>query len=317
MSRYRRRLPQLDGDLFLTEGGIETSLIFHEGVDLPEFATFPVLHRPGGEELLRRLHAPYFEIAARFGAGIVVETPSWRASRDWGAKLGYGPADLAAANRDCVAFVEVLRREHPTITMVISGNLGPRGDGYVVGATMSAGEAEAYHAPQVDVLAASAADMIAAFTLGYANEAIGVARAAAKVGIPLAISFTVETDGRLPSGTTLADAITAVDDATGGGPAYYMINCAHPTHFAHLFDEPAAWHGRVRGVRANASARSHAELNESTELDAGDPADLGRRMSDLLRRVPSINVVGGCCGTDPRHIAEIGAACKSLFAPSS
>lgn len=312
MSRHRAHLPQLDGGLFLTDGGIETSLVFHEGVDLPEFAAFPLLHRPGGEDLLRRLYAPYFEIAGRLGAGLVVETPTWRASRDWGAKLGYGPVALARANRDGVAFIESLRRAFPAVPVVVSGNLGPRGDGYIVGATMTAAEAEAYHRPQIDVLAESAADMLAAFTLGYPDEAIGIVRAATKAGMPTVISFTVETDGHLPSGIALADAIARVDDATSGGPAYYMVNCAHPTHFAHLFDEPAPWHRRIRGVRANASSKSHAELNESTELDAGDPADLGRQVASLLRSAPSLTVVGGCCGTDPRHIAAIGEACRTI-----
>jgi S-methylmethionine-dependent homocysteine/selenocysteine methylase len=126
-------------------------------------------------------------------------------------------------------------------------------------------------------------------------------------------SFTVDTDGRLPTGQTLGDAVAEVDAATGGAPAYYMINCAHPTHFDGALAARARWVDRMRGLRANASTRSHAELNESTELDVGNPAELGAQYAALRRRLPRLNVMGGCCGTDDRHMAAIAEACAPLF----
>jgi S-methylmethionine-dependent homocysteine/selenocysteine methylase len=138
----------------------------------------------------------------------------------------------------------------------------------------------------------------------YVDEAIGVTRAAQDAVIPAAISFTVETDGDLPSGQALGEAIEEVDRATDSGPAYYMINCAHPTHFDSVLDG-GDWVGRIRGLRANASTCSHAELDEAEDLDDGDPQDLGARYGELRDRLPALNVVGGCCGTDHRHIGEI------------
>jgi S-methylmethionine-dependent homocysteine/selenocysteine methylase len=175
---------------------------------------------------------------------------------------------------------------------------------------MSADEAQAYHAQQIGVFAESDADMVTAITMTNANEAIGVARAAQAAGMPVAISFTLETDGRLPTGQGLKEAIDEVDAATGNAPAYYMINCAHPTHFEATLDAEAAWVQRVRGLRANASKRSHAELNEAPDLDEGNPAELGAEYHAILRRHPQINVLGGCCGTDRRHVEAICGVCK-------
>jgi homocysteine S-methyltransferase len=150
--------------------------------------------------------------------------------------------------------------------------------------------------------------MVSAITMNYPEEAIGIALAAKDAGMPVVISFTVETDGKLASGATIGEAITAVDLATGATPIYFMINCAHPTHFDNVLPEDEAWLGRIRGVRANASHKSHAELDEATELDDGDPDDLGRRYRALRRSLPRMNVLGGCCGTDHRHIAAIAEA---------
>lgn len=314
VTRYRSSLPQLAGGLFITDGGLETTLLFHRGLDLPQFAAFDLLRRPGGPEMLQQELAEYVTIAHRLGAGLVMESPTWRASRDWADMLGWSKAELASANRDSIALVESFRRTHPELTLVISGNLGPRGDGYVVGHTMTVDEAQDYHAEQVEWLAETAADMISAFTLGYPEEAIGVVRAAARVAMPVVIAFTVETDGRLPNGQRLAEAIAQVDDATDAGPAYFMINCAHPSHFAHLFEEDEPWQRRLRGMRVNASKLSHAELNDSTALDAGNPEELGTECAALVRRLPWINVLGGCCGTDARHVARIAEACGGAVA---
>src|SRR5215207_547764 len=234
MALYRHSLPQLDGAPFLADGGLETSLVFLDGVELPAFAAFPLLADEEGRQRLRRYFAPYLELAARRGAGFVLDTPTWRANADWGPRLGYDADGLARVNRDAVRFARELRRAAGAAPaqIVVNGVIGPRGDGYVAGERMTAAEAAGYHALQAEAFAAAGADMLTAVTMTYEEEAIGIARAAAAAGLPCAISFTVETDGRLPSGQELGAAIAAVDAATEGYPAYYMINCAHPTHFA-------------------------------------------------------------------------------------
>ena len=315
MSQYRGALPQLDGGLFLTDGGLETTLIFHDGLELPHFAAFHLLRDEAGTAALRAYFARYAEIARASGTGFILESPTWRASSDWGEKLGYSDRALADANAKSIALMQELRVafQSKRTPVVVSGCVGPRGDGYDPGAAMSPDEAQAY-ARQIGVFAESDADMVTAITMTNANEAVGVTRAAQAAGMPVAISFTVETDGRLPTGQSLAGAITEVDEATLGAPAYYMINCAHPTHFEATLDGKEAWAGRIRGIRANASRRSHAELNEAPDLDDGDPAELGGQYRALLRRHPQITVIGGCCGTDHRHIEQICAACTTVEA---
>jgi S-methylmethionine-dependent homocysteine/selenocysteine methylase len=314
MSPYRTHLPQLDGGLYLTDGGIETTLIFHDGLELPHFAAFHLLKDEAGTAALRRYFTRYAEIARANRTGFILESPTWRASADWGARLGYSAAALAAGNAQAIALMHEVRRAFQAeggAPLVVSGCVGPRGDGYDPGAIMSPGEAQAYHAGQIGVLAAAGADMATAITMTNAGEAIGVVRAAQAAALPVAISFTLETDGRLPTGQTLKEAIAEVDEATQGAPAYYMINCAHPTHFAATLTGTGPWLGRVRGIRANASRRSHAELNEAPDLDAGDPVELGGEYRALVRRLPQINVLGGCCGTDHRHIERICVECKT------
>ena len=309
-------LPQLLGGLFLTDGGLETTLIFHDKLELPHFAAFILLKDEVGRATLRRYYRSYLEIAAAEGLGFVLEAPTWRASPDWAERLGITPGELELYNRDAIALLHELRREWRgrVGNLVVSGCIGPRGDGYDPGQVMTAEEACAYHAPQVATYAAAGADMIAAITMTNTPEAIGVVRAAQAAGAPVAISFTVETDGRLPTGQTLQEAIEAVDAATGAGPAYYMVNCAHPTHFAAVLDAGAAWSKRIAGVRANASRRSHQELNDAPDLDDGNPSELGREHAELLRRHGQIRVLGGCCGTDHRHVAAIGRACVAVEA---
>jgi homocysteine S-methyltransferase len=290
-------------ELLITDGGMETTLIFHEGLDLPDFASFILLDDPAGVEALRAYYRTYLEIARNRGVGIVLDTPTWRANREWGERLGYSEEDLADVNRRGVELLEELRRPG----MRLSGCIGPRGDGYRVDSAMSADEAEEYHSAQVETFAGTSADLISALTLTYADEATGIVRAANQAGTPVVISFTVETDGRLPSGQPLGEAIEQVDAETAGGAEYFMINCAHPTHFEGVL-EPAPWLDRLRGLRANASKKSHAELDESDELDEGDPAELAAAYAELRGRLPNLNVVGGCCGTDHRHIDAISAA---------
>ncbi|HNB28149.1 MAG TPA: homocysteine S-methyltransferase family protein [Alphaproteobacteria bacterium] len=311
-----RPLPQLEGGLFLTDGGIETTLIFHDGIELPHFAAFVLLRAARGRAALRRYYTTHAGIARAQRLGFILESPTWRASADWGARLGYSAAELAEANRQSIAMMRDLRDElaAPDTPMVVSGCIGPRGDGYDPGQAMAPRIAEAYHAAQIDVLAQAGADMVAALTMTNAAEAIGIARAAARAGVPAALSFTLGTDGRLPTGQSLGHAIAEVDAATGASPAYYMINCVHPTHFAAMLaaaersGEP--WVKRLRGLRANASKLSHQELNASPNLDAGDPRELAADYAALRRRHPQITILGGCCGTDHRHVAEIGHACR-------
>ncbi|KQV24611.1 homocysteine S-methyltransferase family protein [Yonghaparkia sp. Root332] len=308
-------LPQLDGRLFLTDGGIETSLIFLDGLDLPHFAAFPLLETVEGRRALDDYFDAYVAVAARHGAGLVLESATWRANPDWGALLGYDAEGLDAVNRDAIAQVRGVRERHrgAAVPIVVSGCIGPRGDGYIVEEAMTAEDAADYHGPQVRSLAAAEADLVTAITMTSAAEATGIVLAARDAGVPVVISFTVETDGRLPSGESLSEAIVATDEATGGSASYFMINCAHPTHVAAAVDEPDPAFGRVRGIRANASTRSHAELDEAEELDAGDPEDLAARCAALTRVLPRLTILGGCCGTDERHIDAIGAACAPLF----
>jgi len=316
MSRHRIQLPQLNGGLFLTDGGIETTLIFHEGLDLPDFAAFHLLKTSKGEAALRKYFRTYAEIARRFGTGLILESATWRANADWGVRIGYSAETLANANRKAIHLLENIREEYETeqTPMVISGCIGPRGDGYVPDSVMTVQEAELYHREQIETFASSAVDMVTAITMNYVEEAIGITRAARKVNLPVVISFTVETDGNLPTGQTLQSAIRQVDEATSGYPAYYMINCAHPTHFEHVLAQGGAWLKRIHGIRANASRKSHAELNDAPDLDIGNPIELGMQYSRLKDLLPNLNVMGGCCGTDHRHVEQIAEACLPVFA---
>ena len=307
----RRALPQLDGRLFLSDGGIETTLIFHEGWNLPIGEAFVLLETEKGRQAIRDYFDRYLPMAVKHGVGFILESPTWRANPDWAAKAGYGRARLAELNRDAIALMREVRAkyESPRTLIVISGCIGPRGDGYDPGALMSVEEARAYHAWQIGIFRDEKVDCVSAFTMTNVNEALGLTLAAKQADVPCVISFTVETDGRLPTGETLGDAIMAVDRASGASPAYYMINCAHPTHFADALESGSDWIERLRAIRANSSCKSHAELDNSPELDTGNPQELGRQYAELLRRFPHINVLGGCCGTDHRHIACIGEAC--------
>ena len=314
MSKYRSKLPQLSDRLFLTDGGLETTLIFHEGVELPYFASFDLMKSKSGVAKLRAYYANYIALAQENGVGFVLEAHTWRANPDWAAKLGYSREALAGVNRASIKLLADIRRKYetPYTPIVISGNIGPRGDGYKVENAMNASEAADYHGEQIAVFRDTECDMVSGFTLNYVEEAIGIARAAKKAEMPVVISFTVETDGKLPSGQALKDAIEQVDRETSNAPAYFMLNCAHPTHFSSALRDGEKWVSRLRGVRANASTRSHAELDAAPDLDIGDPVDLGWRYRDLRARFPQVNVLGGCCGTDHRHVEKICLACVAV-----
>ena len=304
---HTRHLPQLDGGMFLTDGGLETDMIFNRGRDLPLFAAFTLLETEDGTDELRRYYEPYLELAAEHELGFVLESPTWRASPRWAAELGMSDERLGELNRKSIELMEELRSNAPDGVgpIMISGQIGPQDDGYNPSARLSADEARDYHSTQIETFAETEADLVTALTMTYVEEALGVTRAAAAASIPVVISFTVETDGRLPSGQSLAEAIEQADAETDSGPAYYMINCAHPTHFDDVVSGSGEWKQRILGLRANASTKSHAELDEATELDAGDPEDLGERYAALAGQLPNLTVLGGCCGTDHRHVTQV------------
>jgi homocysteine S-methyltransferase len=299
------RLPQLHGRPMVTDGGMETDLIFHHGVDLPHFAAFPLLESAEGRALLEDYYNGYAAIARRAGAGLMLESATYRASPGWGARLGYGAADLERVNTAAIAMLSRLRERYATTVtdVIISGEVGPRGDAYQPGQPTEPDEAAAYHSPQIQALAQAGADLVTAYTITDTGEAIGIVQAARSAGLPVAISFTVETDGQLPGGVPLAQAITKVD--ASAAPDYFLVNCAHPAHVELGLAGPGRWRERLLGMRYNASARSHAELDEATELDAGDPDLLATAHQRLKPLLPHLSIVGGCCGTDARHVATL------------
>jgi S-methylmethionine-dependent homocysteine/selenocysteine methylase len=334
MTRYRNSLPQLEGNLFLTDGGLETTLLYRDRLDLPAYAAFDHFRSVQGREALRRYYRSYAEVARRHGAGLVLESATWRANPDWGAELGYGWGELERVNREAIRMLEEIRGEfeggaddgngngnargnggasrNRAGKIAISGCIGPRRDGYDPEFRMTPFEAEAYHGEQVVTFADSAADLVTAHTLSYAEEGIGIARAARKTGIPAVISFTVRCDGALPNGQFLGDAIRQTDGATGGFVSYYVVDCAHPSRFdVAVNGDP--WVERVRGFRASAAANCHAGRCEASDLDRGDPEKLGAHYARLVERFPRLNVLGGCCGTDREHIEKIAEACAESF----
>jgi S-methylmethionine-dependent homocysteine/selenocysteine methylase len=311
MTKEISNLPQLNQDLFLTDGGIETTLIFHKGFDLPHFAAFDLLRIKEGRKALVDYYESYLSVAKEQHLGFILETPTWRASNDWGKKIGYTADDIKAVNEDAIFLMKKIARRHEdhVSPIVVSGCIGPRGDGYDPGEVMTADEARHYHTHQVVAFKNAGADLITAITMTNVNEAMGIVQAAIEQNILVVISFTLETDGRLPTGMTIKEAVEIIDTTTKSGPAYYMINCAHPTHFDFVLPQGEAWVKRIRGIRANASCRSHQELDEAVDLDMGDPEELGKQYRDLRKLHPQITVLGGCCGTDHRHINSISKAC--------
>jgi S-methylmethionine-dependent homocysteine/selenocysteine methylase len=305
-----RRLPPAFGErLFISDGGLETTLIFDHGLELPCFAAFPLLADDAGRTLLRDYFAPFLAIAKTHGTGFVLDTATWRANPDWGARLGFDSSSLAEINRASVELAQEVRAgAGGEIPIAVNGVIGPRGEGYNAADVMAPADAQRYHAQQIKVFAQAEVDMVTALTLTHTDEAVGVVRAASEARLPVAVSFTVETDGRLPSGQPLGAAIEQVDADTDGAAAFFMINCAHPIHFSAALSEGGEWRRRIVGIRANASRKSHAELDESDELDRGDPGELATQYKDLCSAMPSVMLVGGCCGTDHRHVAAICAA---------
>jgi S-methylmethionine-dependent homocysteine/selenocysteine methylase len=298
---------QRDGQLFLTDGGIETEIMYKWGFDLPHFAMYPLLDNADATAAMRGMYRRYLDVVAKHGLSALMGGLDYRASPDWGALLGYSREGLAEANLRSITFLRELATEYgdniPQI--LIAGYVGPRGDAYKVNRTMTEAEAEDYHAVQLATLKAGDVDLAWAFTFNNIPEAIGAARAAARIEVPLAISFTVDGTSRLKSGPSLAEAVETVDAETGeAAPAFYTLNCSHPVEFEPGLT-PGAWIGRVRGFRPNASKKDKIALCKLGHLEEGDPFELGCLMGDLARRYLHMDIWGGCCGTGDVHLDEI------------
>lgn len=307
-----RVLPHQAEGIWMGDGGLETTLIFEHGLELPYFSALDLLRTTEGTELLRAYFLDYARLAKDLDRRFIIHTVTWRGSRDWASVIGWTPDECFSLNRRAVALAREICDAFDPETWLVNGVVGPRGDGYTVADRMSPEEAASYHTEQLRLFAEEGVDFVSILTMNYPEEAIGFVKAAQALGLTPVVSFTVETDGALPNGESLASAILRTDAATESGAAYFMINCAHPDHFAHLFQTPEPWMERIRGLQLNASCRSHAELDESTELDSGDPEALAASLLELMRLMPQVRVVGGCCGTDLRHLAAFGSALRGV-----
>jgi S-methylmethionine-dependent homocysteine/selenocysteine methylase len=292
---------------YLTDGGLETTLIFHDGIELNHFAAFELLNDPHGTDVLRKYYQKYLDLARNFNTNFILDSPTWRANPDWGFKLGYSAEEISAINKFAIALLRKLQAQpgNAKIQTLVSGAIGPKGDGYVSSSTMKPLEAKDYHTGQIRAFKEAGADMVTAFTINYSDEATGIVLAAKALNIPVVISLTLETDGRLPGGEKLKDAIEATDAETGRYASYYMINCAHPEHFKSVLKTDSKWKNRIWGIRANASTKSHKELDESETLDVGDKCLLAEGYFALVQLLPNLRIIGGCCGTDHTHLEEV------------
>ena len=311
-AKYRRNLPQQTMSTFMTDGGLETDLIFNKGINLPEFAAFDLLKSSDGKQILKNYYRDYLVIAKRKFKGFVLEAPTYRANPDWIVKIGYEPDDLQVIHDTAIKELEDVRNEFEdaNFKVPISVCIGPRGDGYVPGNMMTAEEAEEYHSSQIKAVSDTNADLVSALTINYNEEAIGIVNAARKHHIPVVISYTVETDGNLPSGQSLKEAISSLDEVSNGYVSYFMINCGHPEHFKSVLDPKESWTKRIKGLRANASKKSHAELDSSETLDTGNKNELAEDYRDLRNHLPNLSIIGGCCGTESTHLESI---CETWF----
>ncbi|MCJ8314654.1 MAG: homocysteine S-methyltransferase family protein [Saccharospirillaceae bacterium] len=312
MAIYRESLPQCLNGLFLTDSGLETRLIFEDGYQLDQFAVFVLLTNTKDRLRLKRYYIEHALLAIKYHCHFILESVTWRASADWAKKLGINLQELDSLNKQSIQLLEEVRSQFatPNNKFIISACIGPRGDGYQISTKMNEQQAFDYHKVQIQSFVNTQADMVSALTINYVQEAIGIVKAAQFYNMPVVISFTLETDGLLPSGQSLKEAILQVDKSTSNGPLYYMINCAHPTHFEQVLIAGEKWPTRIKGIRANASCKSHQELDESDVLDIGDPYELGQQYKKLLTNFKHINILGGCCGTDIRHIEQIAKACQ-------
>jgi homocysteine S-methyltransferase len=311
MPLHGHALPQLSGSLYLMDAGLETDLIFNRGITISEFAAHTLLTSDEGRAALTQYFEPFLALARDMNTGFILHSATWKAHRHWASAMSATIVELREANRESLRFIADLRNKFASRSnpIVLNAIIGPRGDAYRSNITILAAEAEDYFSEQIDWLTETEADMVSGMTFSQASEGIGFVRAIRGAAMPAAVSFTVETDGRLPNGQKLGDAVREVEAATDGYCAYFMINCAHPDHFGSALLNDEGWEHRVRGIRANASRRSHAELDRAKELDIGNPAELARQYRNLRARLPNLTILGGCCGTDYRHIEQICSAC--------
>lgn len=314
--KYREQLPQLGNDIFACYTGMDTELLYRDGIDLPGFASYPLLLNPKHRSILRNYYRDLVSLAKEQNVGVILDAVTWVANRDRGADLGFTPADLRKFNIDAINLIADVRDEIGDLPTALCGQVGPRDDGYAPSSKMSTQEAEDYHSEQIETYSNTAADFVCGSTICYPEEAAGIVRAAKNSNMPVAISFTVETDGRLPTGVSIKDAIEQVDTESNTGAVYFLINCAHPDHFTKFFnDEP--WMKRLHGVVANASRCSHSELEAAEELDSGNPDELGIQVGGLRKQYPHFNILGGCCGSNLQHIKRIIEEAKACNTPKS
>ena len=241
------------------------------------------------------------KVAAETGLGCIIDTLTWMANRDRAEPLGYDSNRLATLNRKAVDLMCDLREEAIRNDVLVALCIGPSRDAYAKLEPMTVEAARAYHAIQIRSVADAGIDLVNAYTFNQLEEAAGAVLAAKDCDVPIAVSFVVETDGCLDDGTRLEEAIDQVDALTDEAAAYFMVNCAHPDHFSHVLTD----HPRLKGIAVNASRCSHAELDDATELDDGDPEELGAEVARLVRKHPKLSIVGGCCGSDFRHMREM------------
>ncbi|WP_299664865.1 homocysteine S-methyltransferase family protein [uncultured Ruegeria sp.] len=296
---------------FLSDGGFETSLFFIDGFEAPEFAAILLMNDPEARRAMSAYFDRFLAQAEATRTGFILDTATWRGCIEWAPRLGITTSDMICLSRDAVTFAKGIRTkwESRVSPILLNGVVGPAGDGYAPEMKLDSALAQSLHTPQIDAFAEEGVDTVSAITMTHVGEAVGIARASFLAGLPVVVSFTVETDGRLPSGETLREAIYQTDLETAGAPIYYMVNCAHPDHFRDAIRSEEPWINRIRGVRANASRLSHAELDEAEELDDGNPEEFGQLHGELARMLPNLAVLGGCCGTDRRHIEH---ACQAL-----
>lgn len=297
---------QQNGRFYLSEGGTETELMYKYGFELPQFALYPLLNNHDATSTMRGMFRSYLDVVARNEMNALMGGLDYRASPDWGKLLGYSPAGLAEANHQSIDFLRELAAEYVSDIneILIQGLIGPRGDAYERNTKITVNEAEDYHSVQLNTLKDANVDLALAITFNNVPESIGVARAAVKLGVPLAISLTLDTHSRLNSGPSLEEAITRIDAETGQSPEFYLINCSHPLEYEPAIT-PGNWINRIRGVRPNASKMDKISLCKIGHLEDGDPEELGNLCGGLARRYPHMDIWGGCCGTWDTHIHEI------------
>jgi S-methylmethionine-dependent homocysteine/selenocysteine methylase len=314
--KYRNDLPQLRGVDLSTSGGMETWLQYAEGFPLRHFCAFEWLRDPKAKARLREFHRSAIEAVQEHGFGMIAEGIHYRASGDWGDLTGYSRQDLAKINAEGVDLYHELAREYdrPDTPVVVGGCIGPRGDAYEQGHQITADEAQEYHAEQMATLKDAGVDLITAATLSFTDEAIGIARAAQGLDVPVVLSFYVAGNGKIMGERSVPETMAEIDAATGGYPKYYMLNCAHPNEFAPALENSAGL-DRLGGFMPNASAKDKISLCRLGHLEDGDPVELGQQMGDVARRFPHVHVFGGCCGTDARHLGEIAKNVSAVRNP--